>query len=335
MLLVTWWMWFIWSHTVVELLCEWIEVIILDNLSNSRVTVLDAIKQITQKEPRFVHGDISDKKLLRYIFDTYPIAWVIHFAAKKAVGESCTDPRLYYKENIEGMITLTQIMHEKWCAKIVFSSSCTVYDPLQSIAPFAEDAPTGNNFSPYGTTKYVNEMILRDLSLHQWFWAVNLRYFNPIGAHHSWLIGEDPAQPPTNLLPVVFQVVTWVRARLDIYGDEYATSDGTCLRDYIHVVDLAKAHIAAWKWLSIQTLPVDEVFNLWTGTPTSVKELVAIVEKVTTQSINTRIVAPRPWDVPVAYAVPNKAKSILWRKSVLTVEDAVRDSWQYVQKSVI
>jgi len=327
-------MWFIWSHTVVELLEEGIDVIILDNLSNSKTSVLQAIKEITHKEPIFIQWDVRDEELLKSIFDQYDIAWVIHFAAKKAVGESCTDPRRYYQENIVGMMTLTKVMSEAWCKKIVFSSSCTVYDPEQSTAPFTEVAPTGNNFSPYWTTKYVNELILRDLSLHQWFGALNLRYFNPIWAHSSWLIGEDPTQLPTNLLPVIFHVLTGERDHVDIYGDTYDTPDGTCLRDYIHVVDLAKAHTAAWKRLTQQELPLVEAINLWTGKATSVKELVAITEKVTTQSVKVRLVAQRSWDIPVAYAEPWKAKKLLWREATLTVEDAVRDGWKYNTSSI-
>lgn len=332
-LLVTWWMWFIGSHTVVELVDAWYEVIILDNLTNSKPQVLSSIEKITGKLPMFYEGDVRDEQLVEKIFTQHDIVWVFHFAAKKAVGESCSDPWAYYSTNLLGLQVLTKSMRTYGCTRLIFSSSCTVYDPLSSQAPFNESAPTWNCFSPYGTTKYVSELLLRDLFLHQWFSAINLRYFNPIGAHHSWLLGEDSAQPPTNLLPVIFQTVQGKRAYVEIFGDTYATPDGTCLRDYIHVVDLADAHIAAWKRMIAQEAPVYEAFNIGTWTPTSVKELVAIVQKVTTQSVNMRLVAPRAWDIPVAYAYPQKAQQWLWWTAKKSVEDAVMDGWGYIQHS--
>jgi UDP-glucose 4-epimerase len=188
----------------------------------------------------------------------------------------------------------------------------------------------GNCFSPYGTTKYVSELLLRDLHFHQWFSALNLRYFNPIGAHSSWLLGEDPAQSPTNLLPVIFQVLQWKRPYLEIFGETYDTPDGTCLRDYIHVVDLAEAHVAGRKRLENQQEPTLESINVWTGTPTSVKELVAITQEVTTQSVEVRIVDARPWDVPVAYAQTKKAHDLLWWSTKKSVFDAVHDWWRFI-----
>ena len=223
-------------------------------------------------------------------------------------------------------------MEKYGCRKLVFSSSATVYDPSASQAPFHESAPTWNNLSPYGTTKSINEMMLRDLSLHKDRSVVCLRYFNPIWAHASWLIGEDPAQPPNNIFPVIFQVLTNHRPYLEIFGDTYETPDGTCLRDYIHVMDLAEAHLTALAFLDKNTWWCYEIVNVGTWTPTSVKELVAIVEKVTTKSVPVRIVAPRAWDIPVAYANPQKAKQLLWREAKYTVEDAVRDGWRYVHE---
>ncbi len=314
-----------------ELLQAWYDVVIIDNLSNSKQSVLDAIERITSKRPHCILWDIHDIACLESVFSNYRIKWILHFAAKKAVGESCLDPRLYYEENIAWLMTLTKTMHQFGCKKIVFSSSCTVYDPVKSTAPFDESAPLWNNFSPYGTTKYCNEMILRDLSLHQWFHVANLRYFNPIGAHPSWLIGEDPSQPPTNLLPVIFQVIKWEKNHLSIFGDQYETPDGTCLRDYIHVVDIAKAHVSARNRLKDTETWTREAINLWTWIPTGVKELVAITEKVTTKTLSVEIVAPRPWDVPVAFANPIKAKELLWRTAHHSVEDAVRDAWRFIQ----
>jgi UDP-glucose 4-epimerase len=330
-LLVTWWLWFIGSHTVVELLEAGYDVVIVDNLSNSKRCVLDALEKITNKRPHFVAWDVTDKQCLEQIFSTYSIEWVLHFAAKKAVGESCLDPWLYYQENIVWLMTLTKTMYQFGCKKIVFSSSCTVYDPVKSKAPFDENAPLWNNFSPYGTTKYCSELILRDLCLHQWYHVANLRYFNPIGAHPTWLIGEDPSKPPTNVLPVIFQVIKWEKEYLSIFGDQYETPDGTCLRDYIHVVDIAKAHVSARNRLNKSDGWTREAINLWTGIPTWVKELVAITEKVTTQKLSVEIVAPRPWDVPVAFANPLKAKKLLWRTAHYSVEDAIRDWWQFIQ----
>lgn len=330
-LLITGWLWFIWSHTVVEFLAAGFEVVILDDLSNSKRHVLDEINAITGKTSVFYQGDIRAKETLHEIFSTHKIEGVVHFAAKKAVGESCGNPWLYYSVNITWLCMLTEVMKEYGVSRLVFSSSCTVYDPVASQPPFDEEtASTGNSFSPYGTTKYVDELLIRDLCLHQWFSAICLRYFNPIGAHVSWRIGEDPSQPPTNLLPVIFQVLQGKRTHLEIYGDQYATPDGTCLRDYIHVVDIASAHIAAWERLSKQTPAILETVNLWTGRPTSVKDLVAIVEEVTTQNVSVRIVAARSWDVPIAYANPVKANALLDRQAKKTIADAVADGWNYI-----
>lgn len=327
MLLLTGWTWFIGSHTAVALLEAWVEVVLFDNLSNSKSTVVDAIERITGKRPYFVHGDVTNRHDLQTVFQDFTIDGVIHFAAKKAVWESCEDPWLYYHENIVWLITLTQVMEQCACKKIVFSSSCTVYDPIASKAPYDESAPIGNAFSPYWTTKCMSEMLLRDLTLHKHWQVIPLRYFNPIGAHPSGLIFEDAAQPPTNLLPVIMQTLTWQRDELSVFGDTYATNDGTCLRDYIHVMDLANAHRAAWKYLQNSNEVIFEPFNIGTGTPTSVIELIQTVESVTWQSVPYRFVAPRPWDVPIAYALPTKAQNILQRSAQLPIQDAVRDSW--------
>lgn len=334
MLLLTGWTWFIWSHSAVALLEQWVEVILFDNLSNSKPTVIDAIERITGIRPVFVHGDVTSREDVHNVFKHYTIDGVIHFAAKKAVWESCTDPWLYYHENIVWLITLTQVMEQFGCKKIVFSSSCTVYDPVASHAPYEETAPIGNAFSPYGTTKCVSEMILRDLSLHKQWQVIALRYFNPIGAHVSGLIFEDAAQPPTNLLPVIMQTVTGQRNELLVFGNTYATHDGTCLRDYIHVMDLADAHRAAWEHMCTHDKTQEpwfyEPINIGTGIPTSVLELIQCVESVTWKTIPYRIVAPRAWDVPVAFALPTKAYELLQRSAQYTIQEAVRDSWHAI-----
>lgn len=331
-ILVTGWTGFIWSHTVVDLLEHGHEVVIIDNLTNSKATVVDRLATITGKRPHLVVWDIRDEEVLQRLFVTYSIDAVIHFAAKKAVGESCGDPRGYYDNNIGWLITLTKTMHQHWCRTLVFSSSCTVYDPSLSIPPFDEKMITGNCFSPYGTTKLVAEMLLRDLHLYQWFSIVALRYFNPIGAHPSWLIGEDPAQPPTNLLPVIFQVLTGKRSHLAIYGDDYETPDGTCIRDYIHVWDVAHAHTMTVERQRAQSVPVLEYFNIGTWTGTSVKELVAITEQVTTRTIKTTIVPRRPGDVPVAFACPDFAEQLLGRRANHTIAEAIYDGRQYITR---
>lgn len=304
---------------------------IVDNLSNSKSTVVDHIATLTGKRPVFYATDLADAEGMEQIFRSHQLEGVLHFAARKAVGESCHDPRGYYANNITTLVQLTQLMKKYEVVRFIFSSSCTVYDATRTEAPFSEDAPTGSCSSPYGTTKAVGEAILRDLAVHQGFQIASLRYFNPIGAHPSGLLGEDPAQPPTNLLPVIFQVLDGKRDLLEIFGDDYPTPDGSCLRDYIHVVDLAQAHLAARDRLTEQSAPCFVPINIGTGTPTSVYELVAIVEEVTTRKVTYKTVPRRPGDLPVAYALPEQAQQLLGRTAQRSVTDAVRDGRHFVQ----
>lgn len=330
-ILLTWWAWFIGSHTAVACLEAGYDVVILDNYSNSDPSVIDRIQSITTMTLTSYQGDVRDADLVAKIFETHTISAVIHFAAKKAVGESCKDPRLYYEENIVWLTTLTKVMHHYGCKHIVFSSSCTVYDPLASVAPFDESAPTGNNFSPYGTTKQVCEMLLRDLSLHQWWSGIALRYFNPIGAHASGLIGEHPHQAATNLLPIIMQVATSKQSQLQVFWNTYDTPDGTCLRDYIHVMDLAQAHVAALRYLLQWEQPSIEYINIGTWVATSVLEIITSVSSITHREIPYQIAAARAWDIPIAYANPYKAQQLLWRTAQYNVTDAVTDAWHFIQ----
>ncbi len=324
---------FIGSHSVVALQQAGEEVIIIDNLSNSSAQVVDNIFRITWKRPIFVQGDVRDAMLLERMFHDYPITGVMHFAAKKAVGESCLDPWSYYEVNIQGLVTLLQAMQTCGVSRIVFSSSAAIYDTTASQSPFDESALTGNCFSPYGTTKRVAEAILRDWVLHLWGQAIALRYFNPIGAHECGLLGEDPLQPPTNLLPVIFQVVQGKRELVEIFGADYPTPDGTCIRDYLHIMDVAQAHVFARQRLMWHTMPIYEVCNLGTGQGTSVLELIAIVERELARKVTYRISNPRMGDVAVVYANPTKAKQVLQRQASYSIAQAVKDGRKFLQRA--
>ncbi len=257
-ILITGWLGYIWSHTAVLFLEAGYQVIIIDNLSNSEITVLDRITDITWKQPIFYQGDIKNKHVLEDVFDQHHIDGVIHFAALKAVGESCAYPFLYYHNNIVGTIHLLECMQKYAIHRIVFSSSATVYDASKSRAPFDEEAPLGTT-NPYGTTKLVMEYLLKDLATHQNLQAICLRYFNPIGAHPSGKIGENPRGIPNNLLPYIFKVAKGELPEVHVFGNDYPTPDGTGIRDYLHVMDLAQAHVIAYektleKWYEVINL---------------------------------------------------------------------------------
>lgn len=326
-ILITWWLWYIGSHTAVVFAEAWYKIVIVDNLSNTDISVLSKIEKLIGTEIPFYQLDIRDREWLEKVFKEHQIDGVIHFAAKKAVGESCEMPFVYYDNNILWSLSLFETMANHGVKKIVFSSSATVYDP-QGTPPFVETDRL-NTTNPYGTTKLVIEYLLKDLSANKWFEVVCLRYFNPIGAHPSWLLGENPNGIPNNLLPYIFKVASGELPEVKIFGNDYATSDGTGVRDYIHVMDLAEAHISAYKRSWLQKF---EVFNVWTGQWTSVLQLVELVEHITGQKVPSTIVSRRSGDVAVSLANPQKANDILWWKASRSIEDGIRDGWHFIQK---
>lgn len=324
---------YIGSHTVVELINSGFDVVIVDNLSNSTVDVLGGIEQITGVRPEFENIDCMDYINMDRIFEKYAgIEAVIHFAASKAVGESVEKPLLYYRNNICSLLVVLEVMKSHQVNNIVFSSSCTVYGQ-PAVLPVDESAPIQPALSPYGNTKQINEEIIRDVayadrSLH----AVLLRYFNPIGAHPSALIGELPNGIPQNLLPYVTQTAAGLRAQLKVFGNDYNTPDGSCIRDYIHVVDLAKAHVLAVKRMLEQKATDNvEIFNLGTGRGLSVLELVETFKKVTGVDVPYEIVARREGDIEQVWANPKKANEVLGWKAESTVEETLLSAWKWQQ----
>ena len=321
---------YIGSHTVVELIKLGKEVVIVDNLSNSSILVLDRIEEITGKRPTFYELDVADKAALRSVFEKESIEAAIHFAGYKAVGESVEKPVMYYENNIMSTLSLVEVMAEFGVKKIVFSSSATVYG-LNNPSPLLENMPTSAT-NPYGYTKVMLEQILRDLEVSDKEWSVALlRYFNPIGAHESGLIGEDPAGIPNNLMPFIAQVAVGKRAELSVFGNDYDTVDGTGVRDYIHVVDLALGHIKALEKISDTTGVY--TYNLGSGQGTSVLELVQAFEKVNGVKVPYKIVDRRPGDVATCYANADKALAELNWKTEKTIEDMCRDTWNWQSKN--
>lgn len=318
---------YIGSHTCVELLENGYEVVVIDNLINSKKEVIDKIQTITGKKLYFYEGDVRDKSILTSIFQQHKIDAVIHFAGLKAVGESVENPLLYYDNNIYSTITLCDVMQKFKCKNIVFSSSATVYGIPQKL-PLTEDHPLGTT-NPYGTTKLFNEKILNDLYASDNKWSVMiLRYFNPIGSHKSYLIGENPNNIPNNLMPYLVKVATGEYECLSIYGNDYDTIDGTGVRDYIHVVDLANGHIKALEHLKKGV----NIYNLGTGNGYSVLQLINTFEKVNNIKINYKFVERRKGDVPSCYANPDKALHELNWKAQYNLEDMCEDSYKSAQK---
>ncbi|WP_159021828.1 UDP-glucose 4-epimerase GalE [Formosa sp. L2A11] len=333
-ILVTGGLGFIGSHTVVELQKEGYEVVIIDNLSNSSRDVLKGITGITGKEPAFVELDLRNKQAVQDFFKTHSdINGVIHFAASKAVGESVENPLLYYENNINTLVYVLQELDKLKDANFIFSSSCTVYGQADEL-PITENAPVKPAESPYGNTKQIGEEIIKDsCKVIPNLNAIALRYFNPIGAHESALIGELPIGVPLNLVPFITQTAIGLREQLSVFGDDYPTIDGTCVRDYIHVVDLAKAHVIALKRLLEAKIKSNfEVFNLGTGTGSSVLEAIKSFEHVSGEKLNYKIAPRREGDVVSAYANTEKANSELGWKSQLTLDDAMRSAWKWEQK---
>ena len=321
---------FIGSHTLVELLNEDYDVVVLDNFCNSKPIVFDRIKKITGKTVKYYEADLLDYDAVDKIFSENDIDSVIHFAGLKAVGESVSEPIRYYHNNLTGTFNLCRVMQKHGAKRIVFSSSATVYGKPESV-PIREDFPLSTT-NPYGETKLMIERILKDLFVSDNEWSVSvLRYFNPIGAHKSGLIGEDPKGIPNNLLPYITQVASGKREHLSVFGNDYNTHDGTGVRDYIHVVDLAKAHLKALERTKI--VKGVEYFNIGTGVGYSVLDIVNAYEKATGINIKYVIAPRRPGDIDECYADPKKAYEVLGWKAEYNIEDMCRDSNNWQQKN--
>ncbi len=326
---------FIGSHTTVELQQAGYNVVIIDNLSNSKVEVLDGIEKITGIRPAFENVDLRDFDATEKVFAKYPdIEVIIHFAASKAVGESVQKPLLYYRNNIVSLVNLLELMPKYNVKGIIFSSSCTVYgQPTPENLPVTENAPIQPALSPYGNTKQVNEEIIRDF-IHSGasIKSIVLRYFNPIGAHPSALIGELPNGVPMNLIPFVTQTAIGVRKELKIFGNDYNTPDGTCIRDYIYVVDLAKAHVAAMaRVLDKETEPI-EYFNIGTGTGVSTLEVVEGFERATGVKVNWQFAPRREGDIEKVWGNVDKANKMLGWKADTPLEDVLKSAWKWQLK---
>ena len=332
-ILVTGGLGFIGSHTVVELQNEGFEVVIIDNLSNSSEDVLKGIVAISGKTPIFEKMDLRIKNEVEAFFKKHnDVAGVIHFAASKAVGESVENPLLYYENNINTLVYILQELQQKPEAHFIFSSSCTVYGEAEKM-PITEDASVQAAMSPYGNTKQIGEEIITDVAKVTNVNAILLRYFNPMGAHPTAEIGELPIGVPQNLVPFITQTGIGLRKELSVYGDDYPTPDGTCIRDYIHVVDLAKAHVVALqRLLNKKNLSKVETFNLGTGTGRSVLEVITTFEKVSGQKLPYKIVGRREGDIISAYANTDKANTVLGWKAQSTLEEALASAWKWEQK---
>ena len=326
---------FIGSHTTVELINAGYKVVIVDNLSNSQADVIDGIEKITGVRPAFEKMDCCDLDGMDKVFAKYPdIEGIIHFAASKAVGESVEKPLLYYRNNIVSLVNLLELMPKYGVKGIIFSSSCTVYgQPAPENLPVTEDAPVKPAESPYGNTKQVNEEIIRDfINSRADIKAILLRYFNPIGSHPSAIIGEMPNGVPMNLIPYVTQTAMGIREQLKVFGNDYDTPDGTCIRDYIYVVDLAKAHVKAMQRVLDTDSDKLEVFNVGTGKGVSTKEIVDAFEKSTGVKLNWTFAPRRPGDIEKVWANPEKANNVLGWKAETSLEDTLKSAWNWQVK---
>ena len=320
---------YIGSHTAVELLTAGHDVVIVDNYCNSCAEAVNRVEEVSGKKVVSYEADVKDKVAMAKIFAENKIDCVIHFAGLKAVGESVQKPIEYYRNNIDTTLTLLECMKEAGVKKFVFSSSATVYGPVNK-APYTEDMPTSAT-NPYGYTKVMIEQILRDVYVSDNDWSVSLlRYFNPIGAHKSGLIGEDPNGIPNNLLPYICQVAVGKLEKLGVFGDDYDTPDGTGVRDYIHVVDLAKGHIKALEKLEKENSGI-YIYNLGTGVGYSVLDMVKAFEESTGKKVNYKIVERRAGDIATCYSDPQKAKNELHWEATKTLNDMCKDSWKYIQ----
>lgn len=332
-ILVTGGLGFIGSHTVVELQETGFDVVIIDDLSNSTIEVLDGITAITGKKPDFEQIDLREKNLVQDFFKKYnDVFGVIHFAASKAVGESVHNPLLYYENNIGSLVYILQELQKKEKAHFIFSSSCTVYGQAENM-PIDEQAPIQPALSPYGNTKQIGEEIIQDVAKVSRITAALLRYFNPVGAHDSAHIGELPKGTPQNLIPFITQTAIGLREQLSVFGSDYNTPDGTCIRDYIHVTDLAKAHVAALQRLIAQkNTDKVEIFNLGTGKGNSVLEIINAFEEVSGKKLNYTITGRREGDITEAYADTAKANQVLGWKTERSLAEALASAWKWEQK---
>ena len=322
---------YIGSHTVIELLNSGKEVVIIDNFSNSNPKVLEKIKEITKKDFKFYKINYLDKNALEKVFNENDIEAVINFAGYKAVGESVKKPIEYYTNNISGALVLLDVMKEFNVKKFIFSSSATVYGESEVI-PITEECKTGGTTNPYGTSKLFIEQILKDIYKSDNTWDICiLRYFNPVGAHESGLIGEEPQGIPNNLMPYIARVAAGKLKELSVFGNDYNTPDGTGVRDYIHVVDLAKGHIKALEKLEKEGQGL-YIYNLGTGKGYSVLDMVKAFEKSTNKEVPYKIVERRPGDIATCYADPKKAKEELGWEATKTLEEMCKDSWKYIDK---
>ncbi len=323
---------YIGAHTALELIQAGYSTLIVDNFSKSDRTLLDGLEKILGKKPEFLEGSCSDRSFLRDLFSKHgPFSCVMHFAAYKSVGESVQKPFMYYENNLDSLIALVEVMNEFDIKDLIFSSSCTVYGQPDHI-PVSEEAPFKRAESPYGSTKQMCERMLEDLHVMK-FRTISLRYFNPIGAHPSGLLGELPVGTPNNLVPFVTQTAAGVRQELVIFGDDYNTPDGTCIRDFIHVVDLAKAHLQAMEYLSKKPKqPLLEIFNLGTGVGVSVLQLVKEFIQATGVSLPYRIGPRRQGDVEKVYADPTKVNKMLGWQTRYSLRDSLIHAWQWEKK---
>lgn len=322
---------YIGSHTCVQLINSGYEPVIVDNLYNSKKVVLDRIEKITGKKPKFYEGDVRDRPFLDHIFQENQIESVIHFAALKAVGESVHKPLEYYDNNVYGSIILLQAMRAANVKNMIFSSSATVYG-TQPIVPYVETMETGEPTQPYGRSKLFIEKILQDLNKAEKGWSISLlRYFNPVGAHPSGLMGEDPQGIPNNLMPFITQVAIGIRPSLSVFGNDYDTPDGTCVRDYIHVMDLADGHLAAMKYSQKQN--GIHIFNLGSGKGNSVLEVIHAFEKASGKKLPWHYAPRREGDLATYWADATKAKQLLHWETHKSLQDMVQDSWNWQNKN--
>lgn len=318
---------YIGSHTAVELIQSGREVLLVDNLSNSRMDTVYKIREITGNMPEFFLMDVSDKDALRKVFDANSIEAIIHFAGYKAVGESVAEPLAYYRNNLDTTLTLLELMEEFGIKCIIFSSSATVYG-AENRMPLLEDASAGRCTNPYGWTKFMSEQILKDAATsNAEFSAVLLRYFNPVGAHESGLIGEFPKGVPNNLMPYITQTAAGIQKKLSVFGNDYPTKDGTGVRDYIHVMDLGKGHVAALNYA--EKHKGAEIFNLGTGKGYSVLEMIETFQRVNKVNVPFEIAPRRAGDIAECCADPTKAYEVLGWKAEKTLEDMCRDAWNW------
>ncbi|MBO1363943.1 UDP-glucose 4-epimerase GalE [Prevotella sp. A2931] len=326
---------FIGSHTTVELIESGYQVVIIDNLSNSKIEVLDGIEKITGVRPAFEQIDLTDYQATENVFKKYPaIEGIIHFAASKAVGESVQKPLLYYRNNIVSLVNLLELMPKYNVKGLIFSSSCTVYgQPKPENLPVTETAPHQKAMSPYGNTKEINEQIIYDyIHSNAPIKSIVLRYFNPIGAHPSALIGELPNGVPNNLIPFVTQTAMGIRKELTVFGNDYNTPDGTCIRDYIYVVDLAKAHVAAMTRVLDMDADRLEYFNIGTGKGNSTKEIIETFERATGVKLNWKFGPRREGDIEKIWGDCTKANTVLGWKAETPLEDVLRSAWKWQEK---